>query len=519
MESKYSRSHKTVAQKIIIANYSIQNLINKGAEKFGVERKSIRKWIQQLPELTQMSVKSKTKTLHKGKNEDTKDIEDELVEWILMNRALGIAVTSWEVIIKACKLDESLKLKNINTLQNWCYRFLKRNMLTFRSGTHIGQKLPQSYPELMRKFTKFNEKLRSDNDFELNQIANMDETPLFMNITNTKTIAKIGSKEVDIKTHEQEKIHVTTILWIIADGTKLPPMLAFKGQPDGRVERRLNKNWFVKDKKVFAYCQSKAWNNQTIMKKWINEVWRKYSYFIVKKETMLVMDDASMHKIDIVKNKIKECNTKISMIPGGLARYLQPLDVSINKPFKDELKKKYTKYCMDQQDNKARVTQEDLINWVAEVWYDDKLSSEIISKSFKAAGITLALDGSEDEMFIGHNQLLNDDQVMVEQVEQPVDEQDEEIKNTEIDDKSNNLEENEEEEKEAIDIEFTEQKIDTDNDENVIDFRWSDVKGEDEEDIAKAKLIESLQKQADEEIFSQKSYWRIVWLLRYRSQR
>ena len=53
-------------------------------------------------------------------------------------------------------------------------------------------------------------------------------------------------------------------------------------------------------------------------------------------------------------------------------------------------------------------------------------------------------------------------------------------------------------------VEFTEQKADTDNDENVIDFRWSDVKGEDEEDIAKAKLIESLQKQADEEIFPKK---------------
>ena len=77
------------------------------------------------------------------------------------------------------------------------------------------------------------------------------------------------------------------------------------------------------------------------------------------------MDDASMHKIDIVKDKIKECKTKISTIPGGLTRYFQTLDVSINKPFKDELKK-YTKYFMDQQNIKARVTQEDLINWVAE---------------------------------------------------------------------------------------------------------------------------------------------------------
>ena len=67
-------------------------------------------------------------------------------------------------------------------------------------------------PRINEKVNKFNEKLRSDNDFELNQIANMDETPLFMNITNMKTITKIGSKEVDIKTHGQEKIHVTAIL-------------------------------------------------------------------------------------------------------------------------------------------------------------------------------------------------------------------------------------------------------------------------------------------------------------------
>ena len=46
----------------MITNYSIQNSINKAAEKFGVERKSIRKWIQQLPELIQVSFKSQTKT-------------------------------------------------------------------------------------------------------------------------------------------------------------------------------------------------------------------------------------------------------------------------------------------------------------------------------------------------------------------------------------------------------------------------------------------------------------------------
>ena len=59
-------------------------------------------------------------------------------------------------------------------------------------------------------------------------------------------------------------------------------------------------------------------------------------------KSVLVMDDASIYKIDILKNKIKEYKTKISMITGELTRYLQPLYASISKPFKDELKKRNT---------------------------------------------------------------------------------------------------------------------------------------------------------------------------------
>ena len=45
------------------------------------------------------------------------------------------------------------------------------------------------------------------------------------------------------------------------------------------------------------------------------------------------------------------------------------------------------------------------------------------------------------------------------------------MKDVEIDVKSNSLEEREE-----IDIKLIEQKADTDNNKNVIDFRWSDEK-------------------------------------------
>ena len=45
-------------------------------------------------------------------------------------------------------------------------------------------------------------------------------------------------------------------------------------------------------------------------------------------------------------------------------------------------------------------------------------------------------------------------------------------------------------EKESIDIEFTEQKADPENDKTAIDFRWSDVL-EEYEDIANANFIDS----------------------------
>ena len=143
---------------------------------------------------------------------ETDDIDDEIVEWILMNRKLGITVTSWEVIFKASTIKEGLKKKSLSALQKWCYRLLVRNHLTFRVGTHIGQEHSENYREKMFEFIKLVENYRKYNDLELDQIANMDETPLFLNMARTRTIAKIGSKTVNIKTHGQEKVRVTVIL-------------------------------------------------------------------------------------------------------------------------------------------------------------------------------------------------------------------------------------------------------------------------------------------------------------------
>ena len=54
---------------------------------------------KQLPELLKMSDKSIKSTLHRGRKAETDEVENEIVDWILINRSLGISVSSWEVII------------------------------------------------------------------------------------------------------------------------------------------------------------------------------------------------------------------------------------------------------------------------------------------------------------------------------------------------------------------------------------------------------------------------------------
>lgn len=44
------------------------------------------------------------------------------------------------------------------------------------------------------------------------------------------------------------------------------------------------------------------------------------------------------HLVDSVTVGIRKENTDIAVIPGGLTNHVQPLDVSINKPFRDAMR-------------------------------------------------------------------------------------------------------------------------------------------------------------------------------------
>jgi len=126
----------------------------------------------------------------------------------------------------------SLRELTYKSIHNWCYRFLKRNELTLRAVTHIGQTVKNDSSVAMANFIYYckaaikNMNINSPDD--LNSIGNMDETPVFFEMYQNKTIAKIGNKKVNIKTFGCDKMRISIILKILANGDKLPPLIVLK---------------------------------------------------------------------------------------------------------------------------------------------------------------------------------------------------------------------------------------------------------------------------------------------------
>ena len=123
---------------------------------------------------------------------------------------------------------------------------------------------------------------------------------------------------------------------------------------------------------------------------------------------------------------------------------------------------------MGQDKSNEKVYQGVLINWVAEVWYADKLSPEIIKKITKVSGVNLNSDTSENEMFFGHSRLFEYDQETVEEVDQQA------ISDDKVDEIKHNLDERRDDPKDDIEhtqIEFIQLKADQQNVEYSINFR------------------------------------------------
>lgn len=248
------------------------------------------------------------------------------------------------------KLEPDLKDKSNKAISCLTYRFLQKFNFVLRKASHIGQPLPIAidYENKMTIFLKDviskRRELKIDQN-NLHLLINTDETPVFFDAPFDSTLDIKGKKEIKIKTSGYEKERLSVVLACTANGVRFPPLIIFKGVPGKRIENDLSKNDLVKKKRLYAFCQQNAWCTSDIFKIWIKEIYLKYQNKI-KSKCLLILDQAPSHKTDEIIQFMYNNNVEYKFIPAGLTSKLQPLDLSVNKVFKNSYKKKYTDFVI-----------------------------------------------------------------------------------------------------------------------------------------------------------------------------
>ena len=139
--------------------------------------------------------------------------------------------------------------------------------------------------------------------------------------------------------------------------------------------------------------------NEEIMKEWIVKVWAVCTR---KNRALLILDSFSAHLCDTIQDLY---NTTVIVIPGGCTSVLQPLDVSVNRLFKDQLRKCWEQYmlqqsdAMNESDGKIKPpTKQHLVDWIIDA--NEQLDSNItiVKNSFLVTEISNALSGYENHL-------------------------------------------------------------------------------------------------------------------------
>ena len=407
---RYTIEYKLKILKLIELNVSLHQIEN----KLGISRKTLREWREKKSLLNDVINKGNRYRCDRKlgiKRNFTEEEEYLIKNWIIDCRKKYAPVSTKSLVCYAGSLNEDFKAKNLKVKLRWAYRYLKRNGFSIRRISHQGQFIPREHSVIKKKFINdiINRRKEINIEYDDNsRIINMDETPCYLDMNYETTIDFTGKKNVETLTNGKEQYRISVILSITGDGYKLPPLIIMKGEKGKTIENSFKNLWYIKNKDIFIHCQSNGWCTSEIFGLWINEVFLPYQNNIGEK-CLLVFDQASSHISSESIQLLKENNISFVLIPAGMTPECQPLDISINKKFKENITHKFelNRLFFENLNPKIKLQKArlNLVDFIHIVWKQDDLitKSDIIS-GFRHAGIidNFYYSSEEDKIIAGY---------------------------------------------------------------------------------------------------------------------
>lgn len=373
------RKSYTADFKLTVIAYASERSNRASAHEFSVDEKSAREWRKEKNVLENMNPRKRAR---RGPKARWPHLENDLKEWIIVQRENNRAVSTVAIKMKAKLLAAEKNIDDFKGGINWVFKFMKRNQLSVRTRTTVGQRLSDNWEQKLRDFQEFASKEVAALNLSPASIINMDEVPMTFDIPATRTVSETGVKTVKVTTTGHERTSFTVVLACAANGTKLKPMVIFKRVTMPREKLPSG---------IVVHCNKKGWINCEVMKLWIAKCYRARPGGFFSPASLLIFDSMAAHKETEVQATVNAAGAHIAVIPGGLTGKLQPLDIAVNHPFKTYIRAEWDNWMMNGQHSftpagrQRRATYVEVCKWIIAAW--DKIKPETITHGFVKAGL------------------------------------------------------------------------------------------------------------------------------------
>jgi hypothetical protein len=133
-------------------------------------------------------------SVHVGRTSILAPVDDELIRWFTEKRDQGVMLSIRLVTLQASRLCADFRRKSARAKDQAMRRFLASNGIVMRAVTHTCQRLPHLVREEAMDFIRdVREKVVGENR-SLKYIINMDQTPVFFDMSTGRTLCKSGKK-------------------------------------------------------------------------------------------------------------------------------------------------------------------------------------------------------------------------------------------------------------------------------------------------------------------------------------
>ena len=314
---------------------------------------------------------TKKKSAGAGMTGFLKQFEAPIIGYALDQRALGVKVTYGDLVVRACQLCDEFRNKEKTQQYHIVRRLAIANCLVDRAITHTSQALQADMEEQAKEWLTLTRPILQAPNVAKKFVINMDQTPVFMSMHSKRTLDLQGRRTITGRKTSNSTARLTVSLAVSADGDKLKPMVIFKGTPDGRIATRELPEFETRDELLLC-CQPHAWQDERNMERWIDEI--LVPYLQERAEgvpVFLFLDHFEVHKSRRTRQHLEALGIQLQLSPTGCTGLLQPVDISIGKPFKDRIRRNWFDWMIDQNPELPIITnasREDAASWVADAW-------------------------------------------------------------------------------------------------------------------------------------------------------